>query len=415
MKNKTIILVFILSVFVCFFNNCAKDEPPAKPLIPSIGMYIENGLLMKDGKPYYGIGANYYNLFNRIVEENDYSGSSTDQLIKLARAGIPFVRFAACPYWPKGWTNSYFKDTAAYFKEFDKIVKIAEKYKIGLIPSLFWNTSTVPDLMGEHMDQYANENSKTIAFTKQYTRVVVNRYKKSPAIWAWEFGNEFANVIDIPYKNVPQCVPELGTPATRDPNRDYFTHDDMLTAFRAFGNAVREYDTIRPLFSGNTEPRASAWHNANDITTDDWTQDSESKYKQMVILYVGDPINTLTIRGYYNMGLSSNSYPLGLTSVNDFFAKMKQWSVELGKPLFVGEWGASSKWANPTDGYMQITDIRGAFMERLNAIVSNKIQISAFWVFDLDGAEDDTNVTFSNSRTYMLNEVIKANKVMEKF
>ena len=69
---------------------------------------------------------------------------------------------------------------------------------MSIVPSFFWHTACLPDLVGEPRNQWGNPDSKTIAFMRQYTRDVVSRYANSPAIWIWEFGNEYDLAADCP-------------------------------------------------------------------------------------------------------------------------------------------------------------------------------------------------------------------------
>jgi hypothetical protein len=55
----------------------------------------------------------------------------------------------------------------------------------------------LPDAVGEHHDQWENPKSKTIGTMRQYVGDIVGRYKDSPAIWAWEFGNEPNLSVDL--------------------------------------------------------------------------------------------------------------------------------------------------------------------------------------------------------------------------
>lgn len=47
-------------------------------------LYVEAGTLMKDGRPYRGIGANYFDLFSRTLH-NPRDTSSLDGLRELSR------------------------------------------------------------------------------------------------------------------------------------------------------------------------------------------------------------------------------------------------------------------------------------------------------------------------------------------
>src|SRR5690606_25867933 len=96
----------------------------------------------------------------------------------------------------------------------DAFVQAAEEEGIGLIPSLFWQINTIPDIVFEPINKWGEPDSDTIKFMRTYTREVVSRYKDSPAIWAWEFGNEMNLEVDLPHHK-PQVSVENGTPFMR--------------------------------------------------------------------------------------------------------------------------------------------------------------------------------------------------------
>ena len=159
----------------------------------SLGLSVgKDGTLQRSGKPFRGIGVNYFDAFYRTLGDPKNT-TYRDGFKILKDRGIPFVRFMACGYWPKE-NDLYLKDKDAYFKLMDGVVKSAEENGIGLIPSLFFCHSTVPDLVGEPMLEWGNPKSKTIAFLRQYTREMVTRYRSSPAIWgcsSTDFGGDF--------------------------------------------------------------------------------------------------------------------------------------------------------------------------------------------------------------------------------
>ena len=423
MKNnrnsaKTIFTILLIMIQI----YTVSGQELKKVTIDKPGLYLENGKLMKDNQPYYGIGANYFDLFYRSIK--DVSDTSHIKgLTRLSEAGIPFVRFTAGAYWPDGW-KLYLEDKKTYFEIFDNLVALAEELEIGLIPSLFWHFQGIADLQGEHMDQFMNDKSKTIGFIKQYTRELVQRYKGSPAIWAWEFGNEFSLFIDIPPMggSIPKVVTARGTPAKRDAVRDALVSGCMYNAYDEFAKTVREIDPVRAIFSGGATPRSSAFNNA---AGNPWKKDSEDQTRSMLIRYNPDPINTLTIRGYSNLKNQFDNIALDeYTPVNihanevmglpfaEYLPYAMKWSKEIGKPLFVGEWGASQEWLKEGKTWNTV-DVEEAFTDRLNAIVENKVPLSAFWVYDHKGQENAWNITFDNERAYMIDLVLEANKKLK--
>lgn len=407
---RTLISILVASALLLTGSRCSKS-PDGGSTGNTVrqGLYVENGKLMKDSKPYYGMGINYFRLFNDYVAGDV---STLRGLEALADAGVPFVRFPASPYWPISWQTTYFVDDREYFRKLDRVVELAEENGIGLIPSLFWHMPTFPDLVGEHMDAYSDRNSKTIAFIRKYTAEVVERYKDSPAIWGWEFGNEFNLFIDIPHDSRPPNPPGLGCPEERDPVRDQFKNSDMTTAFREFCGVVRRIDPNRAIFSGNSEPRPAAWHLAHE---GNWTADNYEQYKEMVGKFESGGINTVTVRGYCNYGVDASRYPLGLKEPSDYIGAMMKISGELGKPLFVGEFGASDHWLEPAKEDMEhYSDIEKAYRERIDAVVENKVPLSAVWVFDLPQQDDSCSITFDNHRSYMIEVIAEANAELQK-
>jgi len=173
-KIKLTFLCLISGIFLLIFagNLQAKTR---------LGLYTENGILKKDGYPFRGIGVNAFDMFYRTLKDTNNS-SYVESLEKLSNAKIPFVRFMCTGFWPVD-LELYFSNKSAYYSLLDELVATAEEKNVGLIPSLFWHYSCVPDLMGEPMDQLGNTNSATIAFINQYTEEIVIRYRDSPAIW----------------------------------------------------------------------------------------------------------------------------------------------------------------------------------------------------------------------------------------
>nr|HQH53191.1 hypothetical protein [Candidatus Hydrogenedentota bacterium] len=107
----------------------AAEQPP--------GLSVsKEGVLLKDGQPYRGIGVNYFNAFLRRVQ-NPQDTSYREGFKTLSGKGIPFARFAACGFWPVEW-RLYREDKEAYLKLLDDVVRTAEEAGVGLIPSMFW-------------------------------------------------------------------------------------------------------------------------------------------------------------------------------------------------------------------------------------------------------------------------------------
>lgn len=362
-----------------------------------------HGVLLRNGHPYRGIGINYFSVFSRRLD-NPQDTSYRQGFAELSKRGIPFVRFMACGFWPKNW-ELYQKDKKTYFRLLDEVVKCAEQDHVGLIPSLLWCSSTVPDLVGEPRGQWGNPSSKTNAFMRQYVKEVVTRYRNSPAIWAWEFGNELSLDADLPNaaEHRPAIVPSLGTPTSRSAADD-LTHDDVVTAYREFAKAVRRYDPTRPISSGASLPRPAAEHLR---AKQGWTQDSKQQFAKNLTDITPDPLDLVSIHLYpFDR---KNRFNQKDTPYDQILEICMKTSAKMGKALFVGEFGApdDAKHGGPTFAKQQ-------FFEILHAIEKTRVPLAALWVYDLPSQESFINITPTNSRKYMLDAISQANRRIQR-
>lgn len=387
--RRDLILACLLAVFL---TGQATQSASAETL----GLYVENGVLMKDGKPFRGIGVNYFDAFSRTLE--DPEDTSYGQGFNTLRTtyGIPFVRFMACGFWPNDW-SLYQTDKARYFALMDAFVKEAEKQQIGLIPSLFWYYSTVPDLVGEPMDQWGNPQSETHRFMRTYVNEVVGRYKHSPAIWAWEFGNEYRLGIDLPgpEQGVARVVPKLGTPEQRTP-RDKMARKYVDVAQQEFAQAVRAIDPHRLLGTGDAIPRSSAYHLK---TSGEWTADTRAEWTDMLRRDNLDPFGCISIHAY---PLYDRTYFPEKADLHELLRVCNNTAQAAGKPLFLGEFGASHE--------LDETEERKFFQTFLDAIEELNIPLAAAWVYDFPQQKLTYSITATNKRAYMLEALRDANQ-----
>jgi len=343
------------------------------------------GVLCKDGKSYRGIGVNCFDVFLRVLQ--DPCDVSYQRGFKtLAKYKIPFVRFNCGGMWATDLAL-YTHNKKLYFELLGKVVRAAEENGIGLIPSLFWRMNVVPDLVGESCDQWGNSKSKTHQFMREYTREVIVRYLHSPAMWGWEFGNEYNLRVDLPNaaKHRPSVVPRLGTPKSRS-ERDDLTRGMVQAALTGFAQEVRKYDVYRMISSGNSLPRKSAWHQRHEKS---WGEDSTEQNLEMLLEINPDPINTLSVHIY------NHSFERAQMLIEQLHSDKK--------PLFVGEFGAKGK----------SEQTKKEFYEILRWIEVEQVDLAALWVFDYT-PQVDYNVDYNNERAYQLDAIAKANKRLWK-
>tara|TARA_B100000809_G_scaffold44375_1_gene38696 strand:- start:1069 stop:2277 length:1209 start_codon:yes stop_codon:yes gene_type:complete len=393
--NRNSVKTIVTSLLIMIQIYTVSGQELNKVTIDKPGLYVENGKLMKDNQPYYGMGVNYFDAFYRnIKKESDLSYQQG--FTELKENNIPFVRFMAGGFYPKDW-SLYLNNKEAYFSRLDALVETAENEGIGLIPSLFWTYYTVPDIVQESVNQWGNPKSKTIAFMKRYTEEIVTRYASSPAIWAWEFGNESNNHIDLPgLKNLPDTHVDKGSPATRTAE-DKLSAADLVVALTEFSNTVRLYDPSRVIFSGNSLPRPSAYHLK---TEQNWTVDTIDEYKSSLESQNPNLINSFTIH-VYQKEQSKRFAELPGASITAIIKTSMAHSVAMKKPLFIGEFGVNIATDNKK---------HTLFREFLTAIETNNVQLSCFWVYDFSHQNKDWNTTYHNSRSYMLKAIASLNK-----
>jgi len=347
----------------------------------SPGLSVRDGVLLRDGAPCREIGVNYFNALSRTL--TDHNDTSYDAGFRtLAENGIPFARFMCTGFWPSEM-KLYVEDKGKYFALLDGVIHSAEKHGIGLIPSLFWYLPTVPDLVHEPCDQWGNPTSKTQEFMRAYTREIVTRYVDSPAIWAWEFGNEYNLGADLPNAKdrLPAVLPQFGTAPSRS-ERDILTHEMVRTAFREFAREVRKYDQHRMISSGNSIPRPSAWHQMHEGT---WTKDSPEQFAEMLAGDNPDPVDTISVHIYEDAA--------------GRLAEASHVARGAGKPLFVGEFGVPGEGPEPMERFHSL----------LRLIEDAQVPLAALWVFDFK-VQSDLNVRADNARSYQLKAIAEANR-----
>ncbi|MBN2308339.1 MAG: cellulase family glycosylhydrolase [Candidatus Hydrogenedentes bacterium] len=357
------------------------------------------GELLRNGQPCRAVGVNYFDAFIRRLHD-PRDTSYREGFAELGRRGIPFVRFAACGFWPSDMAL-YLHDREAYFRLMDDVVRAAEEHGVGLIPSLFWYSACVPDLVGEPRGEWGNPQSKTVAFMRQYTSALVSRYVDSPAIWAWEFGNEYNLCVDLPNaaEHRPWIVPDRGTPDTRS-EADDMRHDMLVSALREFGRVVRVHDATRPITSGNSLPRPSAHHQRIQLS---WTRDTPAEFMDNLTAANPAPVDLVSIHLYPHA--RERRFDRPKTTYDELLTPSMDACRSAGKALFVGEFGAQDD-----DEHGGRDRARREGLALLSALDLARVPLAALWVFDFPHQDSFINVTASNHRSYLLDAVEHANR-----
>lgn len=393
-----------VGVFLFLVLLGSLSVPPQAAAAPDAGLrFLDNGTIALDGRPIRAIGMNYMSAFTRCLE-NPEDRSYRDGFKTLAEFEIPFVRLNFGGFYPVDWQR-YREEPARYFALMDGVVHAAEESGIGLVPSLFWWSACIPDIVGEPRNAWGDPASKTQAFMREYVRQVVTRYADSPAIWAWEFGNEYSLAVDLP--NADQHRPwthvRKGCPPERGPDDD-LTSEMVNAAIVAFATEVRKYDAHRPITTGHSLPRISAHHQHREGS---WTADSPSEFRENLLFVTPDPANLVSIHLYPHakegrFGEDSVSYARLLTEASAA-------ARAAGKGLFLGEFGPPPD--NEAPWNRETAKAEGLAL--LAAVEASPVALAAFWVFDFPWQESFINVSTENHRSHYLLALRDANRRLQ--
>ncbi len=362
------------------------EEPP--------GLRVREGVFYHEGQRCRALGVNYFDCFTRTLVEDETEARRAQERYEggfreLRAFGIPFVRFNAGGFYPKDW-RLYQRDPEAYFARLDALVKAAETHGLGLIPSLFWSFFTPPVLAGEPLAAWGKPDSRTHAFMRRYVREVIGRYRHSPALWAWEFGNEYNLDVDLP--NQRELLrrwyhPALGMPPEPGAD-DVLTSASVRTAWRVFAEAVREQDPERPVFTGNALPRSAAWHLEHEQS---WAADTTEQWTTALIAQNPPSFSALSLHFYpfhKEGGVGLTDDPLGTT-----LAACAATARRTGQPLWIGEFGPAPD--------ADATTRRAQFTTLLRLLEKHDVSLAAAWVYDFP-AQPENNLTATGPHRALL-------------
>jgi hypothetical protein len=372
----------ILAATLLIAASCGSGQPVHRRALPGLHVTAK-GVVTIDGIPYRGIGVNYFDAFYRSLK-SEHDTTYDAGFTNLARKGIPFARVMAGGYWPSE-QRLYLDDPHEFFRRLDGVVRSAERHRIGLILSLFWHPPTVPDLVGEPVSAWGDVTSKTHAHMREYVARVVERYVESPAVWGWEFGNEYSLGASLPNPSEHRwpVEPQLGTAAART-EADDLTVEMVRIAYSAFAREVRRHDHYRMISSGNSVPRDSAWHNWQDHT---FEEDSSDQAGLMLRADNPPPLDVISMHAYAE---DISRIPAAAHTAQ---------AAE--RPLFLGEFGALGP------GRTGEADLRRA----LQLIEDRGIPLAALWVYDFSD-QPEWSVTATNDRSWQLDLVAVTNAGM---
>jgi len=370
----------------------AVNMPRATADVAPMGLYLDNGTLMRGGEPYRGMGMNYAQCFWQLLKNPENRDFIEGFRILREDYDIPFIRFAASPYHPGDW-KLYAENPEEYFRRMDLIVGEAEKRGLGLIPSLFWWLPAVGDWCEEPLGEMGNPQSRTRTFYRTYAAEFVDRYKNSPAIWGWEIGNEFLLGADLPKLNhLPR--PKAGSKQPRTA-ADKFTRPMILDLYQELHQSIREIDPHRIIVTGDAMLRNAAWHNHH---RDEWGLDTR---EQSLEMFTADTPKNFSVASIHLYPEEDGKYFKDEeVSLEELVQAVVQEARRHGRVVWCGEFGAAAS-----------GEAEREMVERMFQVLKETgVELSALWNFVPSGEfQPRADIKPDNERAWMLSEVGRFN------
>ena len=237
-----------------------------------------------------------------------------------------------------------------------------------------------------------------------YVEEVVTRYRSSPAIWGWEWGNELVLMCHLPNAKEFKIKPE-----------DHYTFETMRKVYEAFAREVRKHDPWRIISSGDTSLPENGWHRWKESSwkydswriigsgdtslrecgwhlwkENSWTRDTPEQFVELLSNNAPDPLSVLSIHAYLD-----DFKPERMNVAMDVARKMN-------KPLFVGEFGVKGPRTEASEK---------EFRQQLAILKQQQVVIAALWEFDVKPIpRPEWLVSPTNDKTYMLEAIEAINR-----
>eukprot|EP00040_Diaphanoeca_grandis_P005351 m.32492 g.32492 ORF g.32492 m.32492 type:complete len:460 (+) comp16652_c0_seq2:92-1471(+) len=203
-----------------------------------------------------GAGANLFDVFwaassgQAMGHDNITYKDSLSELTTAKASGIRVFRAFASDWGP----NKIFwvQHKAQYWAEFDRLFDDIDRLGLSWIPSLGtddWNkvaNALTPGLNETANDLVGNASSISRQLILTYFEEFTQRYANRSSILMWELGNELNLMTNLP---PPWCGSE-----------QCFNTAQMVDFTTALVDKIRQVDTVRPVSSGFSMARSTAWH-----------------------------------------------------------------------------------------------------------------------------------------------------------
>jgi hypothetical protein len=328
----------------------------------------------------HGVGLNKFDL---VKQYTGYAsgGDASHRYLKVTQAmgrkaildardaNVGYLRVSATGFSPSD-LQMWREEPSRYWARIDELMDDLDKAGVKGIFTFIWNTDQFPLMTGETAhDLLSNPDSRSYRAAESYIAQFVERYRHRRTILFYELTNEMNLGADL--DTVSRCHKEEGKASCAA--KANYTTAEMIQFTRRLAALIRGLDPARPISSGFAVPRPSAEHlrARPEWRTGkaDFTPDTLQQFQR----HLGDIHQDLDL-------ISVHLYP---TEANRRFGTsdrrstqlleiVKQAADNIGKPLFIGEFGDSERLDGTADSYT---------VRALDRIVALDIPYSAVWAW----------------------------------
>ena len=175
-----------------------------------------------------------------------------DSLHTAKASGVRVFRFFALPWGP--YCSFYIQNKTRYWAELDSLMQDIDATGLYYIPSIGYSDwyKCANEVLGTNEtlnDQIRVVSSTSRRLAVEYAGQFAQRYADRERLLLWELGNELNLMVNLP---PPACG-----------GQQCFNHSEMANFTTALVDSIRAADRPgrdRPISSGFSVPRASAWH-----------------------------------------------------------------------------------------------------------------------------------------------------------
>jgi len=388
MKKWLLGVVLLTVSLACSF----QISPPAPSVAPAGFLTLQQGRLLLDGKPYFAVGFNKWDLLQQLLAERFPTNfgewgvgrrrtAAEQSLQDLKEMGFDIIRVFGSPFLASQLTATFFDPAGQtnFLQANDDMIALARQYDQRIVYTLGWKLGAFATRRGETIRQLVlDKNANSRKDFELFVRTIVTRYKDEPAIALWDIVNEanlYADVGDAPAAGVVGRIPT-------------FTSRELGTFLSDITAIIKAIDPNHLVTTGNSRPRDNQFAmnaDASDPATlvnGTWRFPSSAwlardTYEQTAqMLELTNPTEVVSIHSY------------GLPPETRLLADYSRMAAAAGpgdtpKPLFIGEIGPQLSGTNTLVGYGQPFS-RAQVEAQLAEIVTNRIPISLFWAYQVD-------------------------------